>query len=156
MNTITKSEFALMAMKHLSATGRSSRVVGWGDPPATPYHENGWKLEVLRLESESTIPTEVMTRLNILRGSGVQVRQILIAHEDPKIQPKALKIPKEVIDAAFQVLPILGSILSALASVLGALVMVTGQVVLFFLMLDPVVIVVLEDKTWLEIAKWYD
>jgi hypothetical protein len=153
MDTITK--YALDAQAVLSKTGRSSRIVGWGDPPLTAHYQNGWKLEILRPDQESTIPSEVKTRLNLLRNGGVRFDHILIAHELPK-PVKRLEVPKEVIQVASDMLPVLGSILGALASLLGLLVMGIGRILLFLIAVDPVVIVVLEDKTWLEIATWYD
>jgi hypothetical protein len=152
MNTLTK--YGLNAQEILGRTGRSSRIVGWGDPPLIHY-QNGWKLKILDFDEESTIPAEVKTRLNLLRNGGVRFDHILIAHELPK-PVKRLEIPKEVVQVAADALPVLGSILGALASLLGLMVMGIGQVLLFLIAVDPVVIVVLEDKTWLEIATWYD
>src|SRR5258706_11827445 len=151
MNTITK--YARNAQDVLRKTGRSSRVVGYGNPPLKPYYQDGYRLEIL--ESESTTPSEVKERVNILRKSGVRFSHVLIAHEQPK-PLKKFEIPKEVIDAARNILPVLGAVLWALASVVGAVLIVMGRIFLFCLTLDPVVIVVLDDGTWLEIAKWYN
>lgn len=155
MNTIIESRFAAKAINVLDKTGRSSKVVGWGVPPLESYYQNGWKLEILKPQEESTIPSEVKTRLKLLRDGGVGFSQVLIAHELPK-PIKRLEIPKEVIQAASDILPVLGAILGGLVSLLGLGVMVVGRVLLFLIALDPVVIVVLDDGTWLEIAKWYD
>jgi len=154
MNTIIESRFASKAVDVLERTGRSSRVVGYGDLPEFHY-QDGWRLQVLKSDEESTIPTEVKTRLSLLQKNGVWFSHILIAHELPK-PVKRLDIPKEVIQVASDALPVLGSILGALVSLLGLLVMGVGRVLLFLMTVDPVVIVVLEDKTWLEVAAWYD
>lgn len=156
MNTVTKSLFAVQAMNALAYTRRSSHIVGYGNPPSEPYYQNGWKLEVL--QSESTIPAEVRTRLNILKDSGVKVCHILVAHQEKK-EPKRLETPKEVekvVEVVSEVLPVVADVLVALMTIVGAVFIITAKIFLSIVLYDPVVIVVLEDGTWLEIAKWYD
>jgi len=158
MNTLLPFEYALNAQSILWETGRRSRVVGSGDPPVVPIEQNGYLIEVLEPDVESTMPAEIRTRLDLLIDNGVNYSCILIAHEIDQRQPPRLEIPKKVISIVSAVLPILGTILCAVVSVLAAVVMVLFQLMLFMFTLDPLVIVVLDDpqKTWLEVAKWYE
>lgn len=148
MNTITK--YARNAQDVLARTGRSSQIVGWGTPPVVPYEQDGWTLQILK--SYSTLPSEVKERLRILQKGGVKFTHVLIAHE----QYEEPKWPQEIVNTAKSLLPVLGAITVALVKVLGVVLLVVGRILLFFITVDPVVIVVLEDGSWLEIAKWYD
>jgi hypothetical protein len=160
MNKIMKSDTALKAQTALWETGRSSRVVGWGDPPLVPYAQDGWTLEILNSDAECTMPQEVLRRLKILKENGIKIEHILIAHERAKIEPPRIQIPQKVVHAISNALPTLASIVIGLVTVLATIVsVIVGlfvTIIVAVAMVDPVVIVVLNDeqKTWLEVAKW--
>ena len=162
MNKIMKSDTALKAQTALWEAGRSSRVVGWGDPPLVPYAQDGWTLEILNSDAECTMPQEVLRRLKILKENGIKIEHILIAHERAKIEPPRIEIPKKAVYAILDAVPALASIVIGLVTVLVTVVsLIVGlfvTIILAIAMVDPIVIVVLHDqqKTWLEVAKWYE
>lgn len=130
------------------------RVVGSGEVPHEPYYKDQWWFELV--ESEAILPSEGVNRLDLLRRAGINIKSVVIAHEAPKIlsAPKpAVKEPqKPDTDILNSFLPILGTVVAAVGAILGLFVMLFVRAIL----IDPALIVVLEDGTWLEVMTWYE
>ena len=88
---------------------------------------------------------------------GVSIDGLMIRHEAPRLltAPKEEKrVEKEKPDAipTFNAFPVLAAILG----VLGAVLAVFGYIFITAVQLDPAIIAVLPDGTWLEVLTWYD
>ena len=127
------------------------RVRGQGDVPPEPFYKDEWWYEILK--SDSIIPAEVGERVEVLKKAGIPIKGFVIAHEAPKIltAPRQEKIP-EVMDAPFE----LSGALEAISALLGVFLAVFGLLLVAAIRLDPALIAVLPDGTWLEVATWYD
>lgn len=162
MNRIVTTEYAQKAQTILWENLRvAAPVVGYGDAPIVPWEDEAWTLErISRSELESTTPREVMRRIEVLERQGVEYDCILIAHEKKRLLP--FQVGEGVVQVVKQVIVPLAVVTAALAVILaGALVLlfiagaaIAMSSVLYVLMGDPVVILVLKDGSWLEIARW--
>lgn len=99
-----------------------------------------------RTETITEAPQTAQERLDALRTAGISFKTILIAHEAPRLltAPLPIKEKKKVEAVKVDPFPIL--------EVLGFIVTFFFQAIL----LDPALIVVLEDGTWLEVMTWYE
>ena len=152
---IVQSRYATEALTVAQCNGMTMRVVGQGDVPLEPFYLDEWWYS--RVSAESTIPAEGVRRIDALVKGGVPIECLMIRHEAPRLltAPKEEKKPeksKAVTNPSFSVLPLLGVILA----VLGAIVMVFGYVFITAIQLDPAIIAVLPDGTWLEVLTWYE
>ena len=111
--------------------------------------EKGWVHETL--QSESTIPAKGLRRLEVLKKAGIPIKELVIAHEAPKLLTAARE-EKPTVDLSFNASPAL----EALGEVLAAVIAVFGLILITAIRLDPALIVVLEDGTFLEVMTWYD
>jgi hypothetical protein len=106
-------------------------------------YKREWVTE--RVEKAPVIAQE---RLDLLKRSGVRFKSYIVAHEAPRLlcspveKPKPVSTPKSTpqfdLSALFEIVPLLFGMFFQL------------------LLLDPAVIVELEDGTWLEVITWYD
>src|SRR5215213_907033 len=152
---IVQSRYATEALTVARSNGMTMRVVGQGDVPLGPFYMDEWWYSLL--SAESTIPAEGVRRIDALVKGGVPIECLMIRHEAPRLltAPKEEKKPeksKTATSPSFSVLPLLGVVLA----VLGAIVMVFGYVFITAIQLDPAVIAVLPDGTWLEVVTWYE
>jgi len=104
-------------------------------------YKDGWVYETTQ-----DIPDKAKARLTALQRAGVHFTEAIIAHEAPRV----LSAPNDFKNTS-QSIPT-NKILEDLA---------TGLVLFFalifrFMLLDPALIVVLEDGTWLEVMTWYE
>ena len=103
----------------------------------------------------------------MLEKSGFKIQQIVIGHEASKLlaapaKPVPIKIPKvkkpkkapigiaKVLTASMKL------VVGVVAAAASVMVFVMGTALGTVLLLDPTVIVVLEDGTWLECMSWYE
>jgi hypothetical protein len=167
MNTIVTSDYAQKAQAVLWQNLRvAAPVVGYGDAPIVPWEDDRWTLErTSKIDLESTIQLpiikrKIMRNIEELEKAGVEYDCILIAHEKERVLP--FRIGEEVVIVVKRVVVPLAVATAALAVILAgalALLFAAGTVivmssVLFFLMHDPVVILVLKERSWLEIGRW--
>jgi hypothetical protein len=163
MSQSAKLIYSDVAQKAIEAGCRNHhrfRVVGSGGVPEKPFYQGGWWFEPVR---EPPAGKEI---LDVLKRSGVVYKGIVVAHEvtlvevpekqetkteDFKIHPNNPSIPNEL-----AVADILGSALAVFGSVLLVVVPVFLELFVQMILIDPAVIVVLEDNTWLEICFYYE
>ena len=141
-------------------------VVGYGDAPIDPWEDAKWTLErtsKIGLESTIQLPVimrRIMRNIEELEKAGVEYDCILIAHEKERLLP--FRIGEGVVDVVERVIAPLAVATVALAVILAsalALLFVAGLAiamssVLYFMMGDPIVILVLKDGSWLEVGRW--
>ena len=117
---------------------------------------NGWGFGDIKMD-DSEIPKEAERHVQILRDNGIVILQVIVGHnlveeaeKEKKIEAyreKLEQIGKVGSGAAVAALGLLTWLASAAATlILGLITLV--------LAVDPVLIVVLEDGTWLCVAEW--
>jgi hypothetical protein len=152
---IVHSRYATEALTVARNNGMTMRVVGQGDVPLEPFYLDEWWYS--QVSSESTIPAEGVRRIKALVQGGVPIKSLMIRHEAPRLlaAPKAQKQvvkEKQATDVSSSVFPLLGVIVG----VLGAILAVFGYVFIMTIQLDPAIVAVLPDGTWLEVVTWYE
>lgn len=148
MNTKTKTQFIYsdLAEKAIEI-GRQKhwrfKVVGYGQVPNRPFYRGAWWFEPVK-----ELP-DGKDRLDALRASGIDFKGFVVAHEVVLVETKPeTKIQTQTPD----ILPVLGDVFKIVGQVTLSLLLLTAQAVL----IDPALIVILEDGTWLEVMTWYD
>ncbi|MBL8049618.1 MAG: hypothetical protein JNM46_00210 [Anaerolineales bacterium] len=123
------------------------RVVGQGEVPVQPFYKDEWVFEPVN------VPQVAQDRIETLKRFGFSFKGFVIAHEAPRLLPAPA--PKKQDFKNNQTVGILPDVEALLGNLLKGL--------LFFLtfifqvaLLDPALIVVLEDGTWLEVMTWYE
>ena len=118
----------------------------------TPTFESDW-LYIPVDQDKSIIPNRAFKRVQVIKDAGFVPRQIIVAHEASKLLtapqklPKNVEFPSEQVETAF----------TSAVNVLLILGRALGYVLLMsVLAVDPALIVVLPDGTWMEVMRWYD
>ncbi len=124
--------------------------------------QNHWRFRVVQetdgwIYDHTKAPLVVQERLETLRRSGVQFGEVIIAHEAPKV------LPAPSVHRKIQIAPILSGLakvlgMTAVLAAVAGFVAVAAPILLLgaVILIDPAVIVVLEDGTWLEVMTWYE
>ena len=152
---LVHSRYATEALSVARKNGMTMRVVGQGDVPLEPFYLDEWWYSLV--SAESTIPAEGVRRIEALVKGGVSIDCLMIRHEAPRLltAPKEQnqeKKEKVVSHSSFDVVPAL----EAITAVVGAILAVFGLLFIMAIRLDPAIIAVLPDGTWLEVVTWYD
>jgi hypothetical protein len=123
------------------------RVVGQGEVPAESFYRDEWVFEPIKA------PQVAQDRIEKLKQSGIRFKGFVIAHEAPRLL--SAPAPKKNDFKNNQTSGILPDAEALFGNLLKGF--------LFFLtfvfqvaLLDPALIVVLEDGTWLEVMTWYE
>jgi hypothetical protein len=138
------SPSALRALKVGQDNHWRFRIVGQGDVPREPVYRDEWWFKALR-----EVPESAVGRLLALRRAGLKFKGVVIAHEAPR-QLTAPVEPKE----DFKNTNILPALQDA-GAVLGQIFLFMGSLMVAA-MVDPALIVVLDDGTWVEVMTWYE
>ncbi|MBE0649912.1 MAG: hypothetical protein IH595_03625 [Bacteroidales bacterium] len=128
------------------------KVVGQGELPTEPIYKNEWWFETWTTQE---IPEEGIRRLEALKKAGIAIKGVIVAHEAPRLlaaEKKVEKKPDFKISRSTDILTFLGS----LASVFVMLAMFVVSAFFQAVLIDPALIVVLKDGTWLEVMTWYE
>jgi len=149
------SPYATQAIAEGRKQGMRFRAIDQREVPPEPFYEDEWWYEIL--DSEYTISSQVRERLKVIRESGVPIKELIIAHEAPRLLTAPIKEKEQKESVAdtnhdFDATPIV----QAIVSVLGAFLAVVGSIFVAAIRIDPALIAVLPDNTWLEVATWYD
>lgn len=113
--------------------------------------KNHWRFSVTEKRDEWVyetveVPQVGLDRIDALRRAGVRINGFVVGHEAPRI----LTAPKEEKKHDFKITPVSIPDLSFLFEFAFLIVGAVFRAVL----LDPALIVVLEDGTWLEVMNW--
>lgn len=155
---IVHSRYATEALSVARNNGMTMRVVGQGDVPLEPFYLDEWWYS--RISAESTIPAEGVRRIQTLLKGGVPIDCLMIRHEAPRLltAPKEEKQVKKEEAASMPTFNAL-SLLEVIVIALGAVLAVFGYVfiaALTAIQLDPAIVAVLPDGTWIEVVSWYE
>lgn len=125
------------------------RVVGTGEVPNEPTYRDKWWFEPLTAQN---IPSEGKRRLDALRKARVPIKGVVYAHEAPKLlmAPKPPKPDFKI--SSSDIVTALGDVARVILTVFGVVFALFFQAIL----VDPALIVVLEDGTWVEVMTWYE
>lgn len=167
---IIKSEQAKLAVE----IGRKNRktfrpLEGRGVLTEPVYREEWWYIPIE--QDKSVIPQEALYRAELLQNAGIKMKGMIVAHE----APLALLAPKEEREIRRQK----AEVLTGLIALAGIAVLVLGWIVSIpaaaavaigapsgmafswatailatSALVDPALIVVLEDGTWVEVCAW--
>lgn len=128
-------------------------------------YKNGWWY----LPTDSMQITKASKRIEAIKNSGVKVRQVIIAHEAPRLlcaPQKAVK-PKKGMMGLWVAVGLLAGVGIVMAAITVAVALVTlllpivaavGVIMLMGtgVLIDPVAIIVLEDGTRIEVMRWVE
>lgn len=121
----------------------SVRTLGrYGMPPETVF-KNGWSYEPM---VDCTMPPVAVKRAQEVLKSGVKVQGFVIGHQRPR------EVDKRVIYGLVGICAVVVFWNLVLALLQVAFILVAVYIALA---VDPALIVVLEDGTWVELARWY-
>lgn len=167
MNTLVKSNEVRQAMMVGYKNHRRFYPLERRGTLHRPLFWNGFWFETLK--SRDIIPYEARKALSDLDKSGIEYQEVIIGHEAPKLlsgpvkQKKPLIDTKKVTQVISDAMPILGALTVALvevfvAAVTGIAMVMAFMGMIFFqtILVDPVLVVVLSDGSWLVVATWYE
>lgn len=147
---LAQSELARHAQEVGQRHNFTFKVVGTGEPIVKPTYNDGWWLMPTR-----EIPSGGEVRLKALQDAGIKISSVAIAYESPRLlgapQPKPqpqknTETPQIITTNIVEGLLYVGAILGVVAGFfLQAMAMS---------MVDPALIVTLEDGTQLELMNW--
>lgn len=123
------------------------RAVGQGEVPTESFYREEWVFEPIKA------PQVAQDRIEKLKQSGIRFKGFVIAHEAPRLlSAPAPKKQDFKNNQTNNILPDVEAFFGALLKGFLFLLTLIFQVAL----LDPALIVVLEDGTWLEVMTWYE
>jgi len=123
------------------------RVVGQGEVPKESFYRDEWVYEPIKA------PQVAQDRIQTLKQSGIRFKGFVIAHEAPRLlSAPAPKKQDFKNNPTKEILPDVEALFGNLINGLLFFFTLIFQVAL----LDPALIVVLEDGTWLEVMTWYE
>lgn len=145
---IIKSETAKEAVE----VGRRNRktfrpLQGRGILDAPVHREEWWFVPIA--QDTSVIPQEALRRVELLQNEGIAIKDMIVAHEAP-LALMAPKIDRQIKRQKAEIGVGLLTIASFALLAFGYLLTATASVAL----IDPCLIVVLEDGTWIEVCAW--
>ena len=119
----------------------------------SPKIRNEW-LYVPIFNNESSINPRAMTRVSAIKEAGFTINGLIIAHEAPKLlcsPPKPEPEPIEIPKSNPQVVATLSVVVLGILEAFGYLMLLAPLV-----LIDPALIVVLDDGSWIEVMRWLE
>jgi hypothetical protein len=128
-----------------------------------PIFKDGWWY-IPTDETESTIPGFALKRLTEVKKSGVTIKEIVVAHEAPPLLavPQAEKerlerLKRERREKIRRDAETLGKLIMNIVAVFGlAIEVAVTAMILPLVLIDPALIIILEDGTAVELVSWHD
>ncbi len=149
MNQIVVPTDVRIAMDVARSNHWQFRVWGTGPVPTEPIYTDSWWLLPA---GAAEIPESGQERIAALKRAGIPIKAAVVGHE----APKALLAPKEQPGAESGSRQTAQSITSSGGGfILEGLLMLFGLTVQAMLV-DPALVVILEDGTWLEVMTWLE
>ncbi len=132
-----------------------------------PFYADEWWYEPYE-QSKSVVPAEAMRRVELLRSNGIGIKGMVIAHEAPLIlmapehDRQVWRTRNALTVAVFTLLAGVAVVVAIAVATPVAVVaapVATSALSLPMLLttavlVDPALVVVLEDGTWLEVCRW--
>lgn len=150
--------------------GWDSHILGRADFPTEPVRLEKWMITPAYLDN-SPIPERTMERIQTVYASGIRPKGFVMVHEAPRllsapVQKKTpcLALPAPAVKEPPRMEPQKepANIPSAGSDLLLTLLGIAGAAMAAFVMMffsvavgiDPIVVAVMEDGTWVEIDRW--
>ena len=137
-------------------------ILGQAPLPRQPIHLRDW-LIVPAHQDSSHIPARALERIQAIFAMGLRPKGFVIVHEAPKllpapevIEPEPVAVPTNSPGINPWIKGLLGTIAvtipiaAAVASMIVPATLVVGAV-----LVDPILVAVTEDDTWIEIDRWW-
>lgn len=137
-------------------------VIGYGRMITEPITKNGWHLFPLE-HYEGSIPHLAIEIVEQMKQAGVEIEGVVIACRVEEPQPQEKNAYEDVLvkvaEAGKAMTPVVKEVGKVVFKVAGAVCVALGVLLLIGLASvcfsnDPVLIVVLSDGSWVEVARW--
>jgi hypothetical protein len=162
-----------------SLNGWDFQVLGQAPLPVVPVHLGDW-LIVPAQQDSTPVPERTLERIQAVYAAGLRPKGFVVVHEAPKLLPSGIEEAADDYEIShdppsrrelkklLKALP--GALLIGLLALVGATalaavlaVVLTGALVVGAIVLlgaavvaiDPILIAVMEDGTWVEIDRWW-
>jgi hypothetical protein len=129
------------------------RVIGTGSMISSPKYQDGWWLVPIN-EDKTIIPKNALQRVEKLKQDGIRIQGVIVAHEAPKLLCAPAKEPFKIDTEAIS--KTVGEVAAVLARILATMFGILFYMMAAGILVDPALIVVLEDGTNLEVMSWYE
>lgn len=142
--------------------------------PQEHYRQGDWLVVPANID-RSPIPVRAMQRIQAIHASGIEPKGFVLVHEAPKLlaagetdqqieidRKPIISIPPERVESIRTGLKTAGGILGTAAVATGTLALGALAIVALLplaliagvVLLDPILIAVTDDDTWVEIDRW--
>jgi hypothetical protein len=139
------------------------KILGQAPLPNQPIHLQEW-LIVPAHQDSSHIPARTLERIQAIFAMGLRPKGFVIVHEAPrllpapeKVDPEPAILPSTSPDSKTLVTGLRGAVgvvIPVAAAVISMIVPATIAMGAF--LLDPILVAVTEDNTWIEIDRWWN
>lgn len=141
--------------------------------PESPIWVDKWLMIPAQLDT-NPLPPRTMGRIQSLFAAGYRPKGFVLVHEAPKLLPTSIKsvtdntpislVSPEIKAKSQSAMKVIGGALGAIAVTTGTLILgllAIGLVVpaLLFavaIVVDPILVVVMDDDSWVEIDRWWN
>jgi len=137
-------------------------ILGQAPLPHQPIHLQDW-LIVPAHQDSSHIPARALERIQAIFAMGFRPQGFVIVHEAPKLLPAPEVIeaePAPLHSASPGIKPLITGLLGAMAVAIPvaaavATMIVPATLAVGAVLVDPILVAVTEDDTWIEIDRWW-
>jgi hypothetical protein len=138
------------------------KILGQAPLPHQPIHLQDW-LIVPAHQDSSHIPARALERIQAIFAMGLRPKGFVIVHEAPKLLPAPEKVDPEPVrlpSTSPDFKPLITGLLRAVGVVIPVAAAAVSMIVpatlaLGAFLLDPILVAVTEDNTWIEIDRWW-
>ena len=138
------------------------KILGQAPLPYQPIHLQDW-LIVPAHQDSSHIPARTLERIQAIFALGLRPKGFVIVHEAPRllpapkeVDPEPTALPSTTPDFKPLVKGLLGAVSVAIPVAAAAISMIVpATIAMGAFLLDPILVAVTEDNTWIEIDRWW-
>jgi hypothetical protein len=138
------------------------KILGQAPIPHQPIHLQDW-LIVPAHQDSSHIPARALERIQAIFAMGLRPKGFVIVHEAPKllpapkkVDPEPIRLPSTSPDFKPLVTGLLGAVGVVIPVAAAAISMIIpATIAMGAFLLDPILVAVTEDYTWVEIDRWW-
>lgn len=141
----------------------STRVLGKAPMIKLPIRIQDWLLVPSTMDSTS-LPDRAIQRIKALYDAGIRPQGFVLVHEaplqlkapTPQEKPKVDKqLLKKIGGAAIGLAAITGSLVAAVGvAIVGGLLILPAGLLAAAVIIDPILVAVMPDDSWVEIDRW--
>jgi len=137
-------------------------ILGQAPLPRQPIHLQDW-LIVPAHQDSSQIPARALGRIQAIFAMGLRPKGFVIVHETPKllpapelIEPEPVAVPSNTPGLKPWITGLLGAMAVAIpVAAAVATMIVPATLAVGAVLVDPILVAVTEDNTWVEIDRWW-